>query len=220
MNIQVDTLNDIHNYGIDLKNREIWLHGYVANTDEDPGVDYRMASTFAKNIRILDTINNLPILIHMHSIGGNWNDGMAIYDAIRMTKSHVTIIAYGQAESMSSIVLQAADKRIMTPNSYFMCHYGSVTFSGNLLDVQSAIDQEKKCTEKMMDIYVESAKHGKFFKESMQNVSNQKIKNYIKRKMKDGDWYLSANEAVYYGFADGVLTYRHYKNIDSLKYDE
>lgn len=220
MNVQIDTLNDIHNYGIDLRNREIWLHGYVANTDEDPGVDYRMASTFAKNIRILDTINNLPIIVHMHSIGGNWNDGMAIYDAIRMTKSHVTIIAYGQAESMSSIVLQAADKRIMTPNSYFMCHYGSVTFSGNLLDVQSAIDQEKKCTEKMMDIYVESAKNGKFFKENVQNISNQKIKNYIKRKMKDGDWYLSANEAVYYGFADGVLTYRHYKNIDSLKYDE
>lgn len=220
MNVQIDILNDIHNYGIDLKNREIWLHGYVANTDEDPGVDYRMASTFAKNIRVLDTINNLPIIVHMHSIGGNWNDGMAIYDAIRMTKSHVTIIAYGQAESMSSIVLQAADKRIMTPNSYFMCHYGSVTFSGNLLDVQSAIDQEKKCTEKMMDIYVESAKNGKFFKENMQHISNQKIKNYIKRKMKDGDWYLSANEAVYYGFADGVLTYRHYKNIDSLKYDE
>ena len=38
--------------------------------------------------------------------------------------------------------------------------------------------------------------------------------------MKNGDWYLSANEAVYYGFADGVLSTRRFKDIDSIKYDE
>ena len=46
----------------------------------------------------------------MHSVGGNWNDGMAIFDAIELCQSYVTIIVYGQAESMSSIILQAADK--------------------------------------------------------------------------------------------------------------
>ena len=42
---------------------------------------------------------------------------MAIFDAIKICRSHVTILVYGQAESMSSIILQAADKRIMMPNS-------------------------------------------------------------------------------------------------------
>ncbi len=48
----------------------------------------------------------------MHSVGGSWNDGMAIFDAIQLSKSYVTIISYGQAESMSSVILQAADKRV------------------------------------------------------------------------------------------------------------
>ncbi len=212
-----DFINDLHNHGIDIKNREIFLHSYVANSDEDPGVDYRMVSTFTKNIRMLDTISESPIIIHMQSIGGNWNDGMAIFDAIAMCKAHVTIIAYGQAESMSSIILQAGDFRVMTPNAYFMAHYGSFGFDGNYLDGCKYVDFHKTATEKMLDIYTESAKSGKFFKEKMEELSDQKIKNYLKRKLKDGDWYLNANETVYYGFADCVLTTRNYKNIDSLK---
>jgi len=31
-----------------------------------------------------------------------------------------------------------------------------------------------------------------------------KTKAHIKRKMKDGDWYLTASEAVQFGFADGI----------------
>jgi hypothetical protein len=38
-----DTIGEIHNYGIDVKNREIYLHPAKDNGDEDPGVDYRMA---------------------------------------------------------------------------------------------------------------------------------------------------------------------------------
>lgn len=212
-----DFINDLHNHGVDVKNREIFLHSYIANSDEDPGVDYRMVSTFTKNLRMLDVISDSPIIIHMQSIGGNWNDGMAIYDAISLCKSYVQIIAYGQAESMSSIILQAADLRIMMPNAYFMAHYGSFGFDGNYLDGNKYIDFQRRTTEKMLDIYTEAAKNGKFFKEKMGEVSEQKIKNYLKRKLKDGDWYLNANETVYYGFADGVLSTRNYKNIESLK---
>lgn len=213
-----DFINDLHNNGVDVKNREIFLHSYVANSDEDPGVDYRMVSTFTKNIRMLDVLSDAPIIIHMQSIGGNWSDGMAIYDAITLCKSYVQIIVYGQAESMSSIILQAADLRIMMPNAYFMAHYGSVGFNGNYLDASKYLEFQKRSTEKMIDIYAESAKNGKFFKEKMgTEVSEHKIKNYLKRKLKDGDWYLNANEAVYYGFADGVLSTRNYKNIESLK---
>jgi ATP-dependent Clp protease protease subunit len=189
----------------------------VANTDEEPGVDYRMSTTFYKNIRMLDTMSNAPILIHMHSIGGNWNDGMAIYDAISLCKSYVTIIVYGQAESMSSIILQAADKRVMTPNSYFMCHFGSSGYSGNYLDVQKGAAFEKKMTDAMLNIYTEQCIKGKYFKEHYSEPEFEKVKNYLKRKLKDGDWFMEANESVYYGFADCVLDTRKCKDINSLK---
>lgn len=212
-----ELVGDIQSYGIDYKNRELYLHSYVANTDEEPGVDYRMSTTFYKNIRMLDTMSNAPILIHMHSIGGNWNDGMAIYDAISLCKSYVTIIVYGQAESMSSIILQAADKRVMTPNSYFMCHFGSSGYSGNYLDVQKGAAFEKKMTDAMLNIYTEQCIKGKYFKEHYSEPEFEKVKNYLKRKLKDGDWFMEANESVYYGFADCVLDTRKCKDINSLK---
>jgi ATP-dependent protease ClpP protease subunit len=217
MTVTIDTISDVHQYGLDVKNREIYLHGYICNTDEDPGVEYRMTTNLYKNIRILDSISRDPIIIHMHSIGGNWSDGMAIYDAILLCKSYVTIIAYGQAESMSSIILQAADRRVLTPNAHFMLHYGSFSCASDHLTAHNYAKVDKKNTETMIDIYSQKCMLGKYFKESYTDLNQEKVKNFIKRKLKDGDWYLEANEAVYYGFADYVLDTRRCKNIESLK---
>ena len=217
MTLNIDTILDSHTCGLDVDHREIYHHSYIANVDEDPGIDYRMASHFAKNIRILDLINSKPIIIHMHSIGGVWNDGMAIYDSIKICKSHVTVISYGQAESMSSIVLQAADTRVMMPNSYFMCHFGSNGCAGSFLDVQNAAKFERQMTETMMDIYVAGCIKGKYFKENYSPPTESKVKSFLKRKLKDGDWYLTSEEAVHYGFADHTLQTKTHPTIDSLK---
>jgi len=217
MSISIDTISDVHNHGLDVKNREIYLHSYVANSEEDPGVDYKMANIFYKNIRLLDTISHEPIIIHMQSVGGDWNAGMAIYDAMCISQSYITVIVYGQAESMSSVITQAADKRVMMPNSYFMCHFGSTAFCGNHLDVIKAAAFEKKAADLMMDIYADACLKGKYFKEQYKNLSHDKVKNYLKRKFKDGDWYLDSHEAVFYGLADCVLNTRRYTHINSLK---
>lgn len=217
-NPENDILHDLHNYGAHMKSREIFLHNHFASADDsNPGVEYRMSSTFIKNIRALDSQNNNHIIVHMQSIGGEWSDGMAMYDAIRMCNSHVTIIAYGQAESMSSIILQAADTRIMTPNSYFMSHYGSTSMTGDYQNVQNWMKYEQRLCDIMIDIYCKRCVKGKYFKEKFGTNSIVKVKNFLSQKLKDGDWYLNAEEAVYYGFCDGVLGNRKYPNILSLK---
>jgi ATP-dependent protease ClpP protease subunit len=126
MMAEPELLKDFHEYGANINTREIFLHNhYHAEDNQNPGVEYRMSNTFVKNLRALDMRANANITIHCHSIGGEWADGMAIYDAIKLCRSYVTIIIYGQAESMSSIFMQAADYRYMTPNAHFMSHYGS-----------------------------------------------------------------------------------------------
>tara|TARA_Y100000114_G_C11757806_1_gene327878 strand:+ start:1300 stop:1953 length:654 start_codon:yes stop_codon:yes gene_type:complete len=217
MTLSIDTISDVHSYGLDVKNRELYLHGYVGNTDDDPGVEYRMAANFYKNLRMLDCVNQDPIIIHMLSEGGEWSNGMAIFDAICLCRSYITIVAYGQAESMSSIILQAADKRILTPNAHFMLHYGSVYCSGDHLSAHNYAKVDRRNTETMIDIYSGGCVKGKYFKEHYNDLTEEKVRNYLKRKLKDGDWYLDANEAVYYGFADAVLETRKYPNIESLK---
>ena len=205
-NIDKDLLYDLHNYGANTDRREIFLHNYYSSDEnENPGVEYKMSNTFLKNIRALETKSTNPITIHMHSVGGEWSDGMAIYDAICMSKSFVTIIAYGQAESMSSIIFQAADRRLITPNTYFMAHYGSTDAGGEYLSVQNWVKYEKHICDVMMDIYTQSCISGKFFKEKYGNKPDQdKVKTYLTRKLKSGDWYITAEDAVYYGFADEI----------------
>lgn len=202
-------LQDFHHYNIDPKNRTIFLHNYFGNTeDSNPGVEFKMANVFLKNIKFLEKISKDPITIYMNSIGGEWSDGMVIFDAIQLCKCHVTMVVYGQAESMSSIILQAADVRIMSPNSYFMPHYGSTDAHGEYLNVQKWVEFERHICKVMFEIYCSRCYKGKFFKEKYGGTKDTipKVSNWLKKKLKDGDWYMDANDAVYYGFADKILS--------------
>lgn len=214
---KIDLISDVHLWGLDFNKRELFLHSHVGDDDEDPGVEYRMACNFIKNIRILDSASQEPIIIHMHSIGGNWHDGMAMFDAIQVCKSHVTIIVYGQAESMSSIILQAADSRAMMPNAHFMCHFGSSGFEGHHLNMQNLVSFERKIESKMFEIYAERCIEGEFFQNHYAQPTEEKVRRYLRRRFKDGDWYLESENAVYYGFADHVLTNGKLTTINDLK---
>lgn len=210
-----ELLKDFHDYGANISTREIFLHNiYHSEDNQNPGVEYRMSNTFLKNLRALELKSDQPITVHMQSIGGEWSDGMAIYDSIKMCQSKTTIVVYGQAESMSSIILQSADLRLMCANSYFMSHYGSTEVGGHYLSVQNWAKYEKQLCDIMIDIYATRCIKGKYFKENAYNTN--KLKKFLYRKLKGGDWYLNAENAVYYGFADGVLGDRKYPNIQSL----
>ena len=204
-NNEPDILNDFHNYCTNLKTREIFLHNYYSSDDDNPGVEYKMSNIFIKNLRALELKSYDPIIIHMHSIGGEWADGMAIYDAIQMCHSYITMVSYGQAESMSSIILQAADHRFVTTNSYFMSHFGNSGVDADFLNAQNWIKYEKYLCDVMLDIYAARCVKGQFFKEKYVKPDINKVKNYLYKQLKDGDWYLNADDCVYYGFADKVI---------------
>ena len=202
-----ELLKDFHEYGANISAREIFLHNHYHTEDnENPGVEYRMSNTFIKNLRGLDMKSDQAITIHMQSIGGEWSDGMAIFDAIQLSRSYVTMIIYGQASSMSSIILQAADYRYMTPNSHFMCHYGSSDINTDYLSAQNVADYERKTALTMFELYAKRCVDGLFFKDKFgKKPSEKQVKNYLIHKLKSGDWYMNAEEAVYYGFADAIL---------------
>lgn len=210
--MEPELLKDFHDYCANINSREIFLHNHYHSEDnQNPGVEYRMANTFIKNLRALDIKSNANITVHCHSIGGEWSDGMAIYDAISLCRSYVTIIIYGQAESMSSIFMQAADYRYITPNAHFMSHYGSTDINTDYLSALNQATYEYRTCEIMMNIYAKRCVEGQFFKEKFGKKPTEKqVKQFLIRKLKSGDWYLNAEEAVYYGFADSIIDNWHY----------
>jgi len=196
-----DSIGEIHAYGVDVKNREIYINEYD-DSGESAGVDYRMVQNFVKNINFLSNQNKEPITINLQTVGGCWYSGMGIYDAIKSCKCKTTIIGYSQICSMGSIIMQAGTKRLLYPNAAFMVHWGSSDISGHFLSSQNLAHFERQLGAGMVNMYSEKCAKGKFFKEREYNMS--KIKAYIKRKLDRGDWYMTAQEAVDYGFVDGI----------------
>lgn len=212
-------LFDIHNHGVNLNLRDIYLHSYYLEESEgdEPGVDYRQATTFIKNLHVLDMPPNRPILIHLHSVGGCWNNGMAMFDAIRFTESYVTMLAYSQASSMSGIILQAAELRIMMPDCHFMMHFGSGGMSGHPIAVATAAEFDMKTCKRMLQIFANRAIKGAFFSKK-KSTTIQNVYSFFDRKLKEKvDWYLDAEEAVWYGLADSILGSKEYPTMQSLR---
>lgn len=206
----------IHNYGLDTKNREVYLHSCLDGESEG-GVDYRSAVIFEKNLRYLNQLSNEPILIHMHLPGGDWEDCLGIYDAIKSSKSKTVLLAYSKVQSASSTILQAPDLRVLMPNVNVLIHYGSISLDSehSKAAAESVQWNEREC-DKMIDIFVERCMQSNMAKEK--NWKRMMAKKHIHSQLANKcDWILNAQEAVDYGFADGVLGTSQYPNIDSLK---
>jgi ATP-dependent protease ClpP protease subunit len=214
------TLNNnisyLHDYNIDIENRELYLHSYISDENDEVGVDYRSAIVFEKNLRYLNTISLDPILVHMHLPGGDWQDCLGIYDNIKASKSKVVIVAYAKVESSSSVLLQAADLRILSPNTNFLIHYGSISVDNEHKAALSMVQWSEKESEKMIDIFTEKCMYSKICKEK--NWKRMMIKKHIVTQLATKrDWILTAEEAVDYGFADGILGSKKFPNIDYIK---
>lgn len=198
-----ELIYDLHSFGINLDTREIFLHPDPSTNTDEAEIDHRVANTFIKNIRFLDHVNNNPIVIHMCTCGGSWEYGLAIYDSISSSRSLVYLISYAHARSMSGVVLQAADYRILTPNAYFMMHHGQDGWSGSSPGLVTHAEQAKKSQDQMLNIFVEKCKNGPYFTD--RQMSEKRITTFLQKKLaQKQEWYLTAEETIEYGLADYI----------------
>lgn len=216
-------ISDIQHHDINLDKNIIYLMAIDRGIEDyDYGVDFNLANRFIKNIDITRTENpKKPLTIMMNTNGGDWDMGMAIYDTIKCYPWHVTILNCSHARSMSSIIMQAADKKLTMPSGFFMFHDGTFGVDGTVKQVESAVEWNKKATEIMIDIYINSMAEAKFLKNGSER------KRWVKSRMdKKEDVYLTAQEAVDAGFFHAIFDgnwdtihtpfkYKHKKSLAS-----
>lgn len=191
-----DDIDRFFQYNIDLTNKTLYIGSLDTDfEDGETGTDHMMASYVIKGLHILDNHGSEPktIKIIMNNPGGDIYHGFAIYDAIQSCKNRVEIKVFGHAMSMGSVIFQAADDRVMAPNSRMMLHYGTMGYWGHSKDYQRWSDEVQKLDKWMEDLYLEhiKEKHPKF--------TRRKLHDYIKY-----DYFLTADEAVELGLADRV----------------
>jgi len=166
---------------VDLKSRTIYLGGLIT---EESSRDTIQA------LHVLGLRDRSPIRLIINSHGGDSDEGLAMFDAIRLCPAPVIGVVYGTCQSTAAIILQACDKRLLSQHSIFMVHAGSVGHKQVHPEefVKAAADIERDIRQ-MNQIF--SAKTG---------MSLPKMTNFTRFAQ-----YLTPAKAVEMGFADGIL---------------
>jgi len=210
-----EMIYDVHEFGISLDTREL----FIEPQDGDGEIGPVTANRFIKNLRILTSLGEENILIHMCAPGGDWNYGIAIYDAINecnKNKAEITVLCHAHSRSMSSIIPQAAKWRVIMPTADFLIHNGTLEYDGNYTSAVREADWAKKQIEIMIDIYVNRCCEGAFWKR--ENMDKKAIKEWITKELDiRQEFYMTPREAVDKGFMDAVLGDDEFENIESLK---
>lgn len=192
-----DDIDKFHDYGIYIPTRTIYMGSeHVSEVDDfaESGCDAFMAELAVKNLHILDAMAEEPITILMNNIGGDEYHCFAIYDAIKACRSHVAIKVVGHAMSAGSIILQAADERIMLPTSRQMIHYGTWGTYDHSKTTQKHAAEGLKIDKWMEQMYLQRIKE-----------KNPDYRLATLQRRLDHDTFLTAKESVELGLADKVL---------------
>ena len=173
-------LNTSHllDHGMHLESRTLFLFD---------DIDRQSASKILMGLQVLGSGG---LTVKISTQGGCRAAGLAIYDGIRDCPD-VRAIGYGEVCSMGAVILQAAARRELMPNSVIMIHpgYSSV-----------GVDHDENTHR--------TAEYAKLQRDRCCEILAEKMRITLKQFLRRFTWdtYLPARRAVELGLADRVLT--------------
>ena len=161
---------------------EVYLYGEIG--------DSWLGGTVAASdlVAELSTITTAEIRVHIHSLGGDPWEALAIRSALRQHPAKVTTIVDGIAASAASVVAMAGDEVVMTAGSEMMIHDASGLCIGDAALMRTMADDLDRESGNIAGIYAAKAGGGAA---------------KWRKAMITETWY-SAEEAVTAGLADRV----------------
>lgn len=148
-----------------------------------------------QEVKRIAEINADEVIVNIRSTGGDVNDALLIYDALRGIDAHITTRCYGYTASAATIIAQAADEgaRELSANSLYLIHSATCSIDGNSHSLASRAELLRKTDERLAELYaLHSGGDAEFYATLM--AENQG----------EGRW-LTAEEAIEAGLADVII---------------
>ena len=167
-----------------LKDRIIFLGGPI---------DDNVANAVIAQMLFLEAEDpDKDIHLYINSPGGVVTAGMAIYDTMQYIKPDVSTICVGSAASMGAVLLTAGakGKRYALPHARVMIHQPLGGVQGQASEIEIHAREILRMREELNGI--------------LASRSGQDIE--VVARDTDRDNFMSAQDAVDYGFIDEVLT--------------
>lgn len=133
--------------------------------------------------------NPQTINLSIHSPGGSFFDGLAIYNALRASDAAVNGRVEGLAASAASLILMAADKITIPENAYIMIHAPWAVVVGDADEMRDTADVMEKFKQTLVNVY-----------ESRTGGDRAEIEALVNQ-----EHWMDGAEAVSRGFADEMV---------------
>ena len=171
----------------DDKNVELILYGDI---NESFWGDTISAKEVTEHLADLDAEN---INVYINSNGGVVDTAIAINNALRRHKAKVTVNIDGIAASAATLITCAGDTVRMPKNALFMIHNPLTIAMGDSEEMRKQADVLEKYKNSIMETYLQKV-----------NIDKEKLSELM-----DNESWLSAEEALKYGFIDEII-----ENVD------
>ena len=179
---------------VDADTADLYIFGDIVTSvstgiDEAYGEDFGDASSLsiAKDLASI-TAKNLNV--HINSLGGYTNEGLAIFNLLRSCGKTVTTFCDGFACSAASIIFMAGSRRVMGAASMLMIHNAWTSVSGNAVQLEQQAEWLKKVSAEAANAYIAGGV----------TITREELDAMLDGEDHDGTW-ISSDEAVEYGFA-------------------
>lgn len=162
---------------------------------DDPGARVATYERFRAAAARIAALEAAEVVVSIRSTGGDVNDALLIYDALRTLPGRITTRCYGYTASAATLIAQAASegRREIAAGALYLIHNSECSVEGNVAELEARIGLLRKTDERLAEIYaVRSGRPAAEFAALMAENNGS------------GRW-LSPEETVAAGLADRVI---------------
>lgn len=161
----------------------ISIYDSIGENWEGTGVTAKRISAALRSIGAKD------VVVNINSPGGDFFEGVAIYNLLREHQGKVTVRVLGVAASAASVIAMAGDEILMGEGSFLMIHNAWAVAVGNRHDMRDTTAILEPFDAAMAALYAQQT--GMTVKEA--------------EALMDKETWIGADQAVADGFATGLM---------------
>ena len=161
---------------------------------DNPDTRVTTYERFKESVSRIADISNSTIRVNIRSTGGDVNDALLIYEALKATGAKITTCCYGYTASAATIVAQAASEgcRLIAPTSLYLVHNSLCTVEGNAEEIQAEVDMLRQTDRRIAEVYA-----------SRSGRSAEEFLTLMAENCGRGRW-LSPAESIAEGLVDAI----------------
>ncbi len=168
----------------------IFIQGIISPWQDKFAEDYGEVNIKQVTQQIQDNKDAEKLIVHIHSPGGDVDEGFGIHDILVASGKEIETRIEGLCASIATVIALAGSTRQITENSEFMIHNPWGGIEGDAAELQKYADMMKNVEKKIIDFYAAKTGTGK-----------KALGEFMKEET-----YMTAKQALELGFVTEIIT--------------